>query len=209
MSARGFVAGCVVALAAFASAFAGERRLVWCASVYGEADESAYAADSWEKNAELLKSAGFTDLIVAVGRGNMAHYPSERLARSSAAEKGVFAACLAACRARGIKVHAWRVCYRMHDDPAAPEVKRLRDEGYVIVSVEQAEQSTSLSDFRAEPGRSYAFIFGNEVSGVRQDVVDASDICLEIPQYGTKHSLNVSVSIGIVLWGALNMNTIN
>ena len=87
-------------------------------------------------------------------------------------------------------------------------VKRLRDEGYVIVSVEQAEQSTSLSDFRAEPGRSYAFIFGNEVSGVRQDVVDASDICLEIPQYGTKHSLNVSVSIGIVLWGALNMNTI-
>ena len=82
-------------------------------------------------------------------------------------------------------------------------VKRLRDEDYVIVSVEQAEQSTSLSDFRAEPGRSYAFIFGNEVSGVRQDVVDASDICLEIPQYGTKHSLNVSVSIGIVLWGAL------
>ena len=90
-----------------------------------------------------------------------------------------------------------------HCDDTLALVERLRAEGYVIVSVEQAERSTSLSDFRTEPGRRYAFIFGNEVNGVRQDVVDASDICLEIPQYGTKHSLNVSVSIGIVLWGAL------
>ena len=93
-----------------------------------------------------------------------------------------------------------------HCDDTLALVERLRGEGYEIVSVEQAEHSTSLPDFRTEPGRRYAFIFGNEVHGVRQDVVDASDVCLEIPQYGTKHSLNVSVSIGIVLWGALNVN---
>lgn len=79
-------------------------------------------------------------------------------------------------------------------------VKRLRGEGYVIASVEQAEDSTSLENFRREEGRKYALIFGNEVHGVAQDVVSASDLCLEIPQYGTKHSLNVSVSVGIVLW---------
>ncbi len=79
-------------------------------------------------------------------------------------------------------------------------VGRLRDEGYVIVSVEQAEGSTWLQEFTPVEGRRYAFVFGNEVSGVRQDVVSASDICLEIPQSGTKHSLNVSVSIGVVLW---------
>ena len=55
-------------------------------------------------------------------------------------------------------------------------------------------------DFHREPGRKYALVFGNEVYGVRQDVVDACDLSLEIPQYGTKHSLNVSVSVGVVLW---------
>lgn len=79
-------------------------------------------------------------------------------------------------------------------------VKKLRSEGYTIVSVEQAENSTSLELFYCEEGSHYAFVFGNEVHGVAQEVVDASDLCLEIPQYGTKHSLNVSVSIGIVLW---------
>lgn len=81
-------------------------------------------------------------------------------------------------------------------------VRRLKDDGYVVVSVEQAEGSTMLEEFEPDPSRRYAFIFGNEVKGVRQDVVDASDICLEIPQYGTKHSLNVSVTAGIVLWKA-------
>ena len=81
-----------------------------------------------------------------------------------------------------------------------PVVERLKAEGYTIISVEQAENSTMLQDFKIEDGRKYALVFGNEVKGVAQDVVDASDICLEIPQYGTKHSLNVSVSIGIVLW---------
>ena len=69
--------------------------------------------------------------------------------------------------------------------------------------MEQAENSTSLERCRLEAGKKYALVFGNEVKGVDQEVVDASDICLEIPQYGTKHSLNVSVSIGIVLWGLL------
>lgn len=90
-----------------------------------------------------------------------------------------------------------------HCDETLPLVERLRSEGYTVVSVEQAEHSTMLQDFRMEKGRKYAFIFGNEVKGVQQEAVDASDICLEIPQYGTKHSLNVSVSIGIVLWGSL------
>ena len=81
-------------------------------------------------------------------------------------------------------------------------VGMLRDEGYVIVSVEQTVNSVSLDDFTPSPGQKYAFIFGNEVAGVAQDIVDASDFSLEIPQYGTKHSLNVSVSVGIVLWAA-------
>ncbi len=81
-------------------------------------------------------------------------------------------------------------------------VRELKEDGYCIVSVEQTEHSVSLEDFSPEDGRKYAFIFGNEVDGVSQEVVDASDFSLEIPQYGTKHSLNVSVSVGIVLWAA-------
>ena len=88
-----------------------------------------------------------------------------------------------------------------HIDDTMDAVNRLKSEGYTIVSVEQAENSTMLDDFEYDDSKKYAFIFGNEVKGVQQSVVDASDICLEIPQYGTKHSLNVSVSIGIVLWG--------
>lgn len=79
-------------------------------------------------------------------------------------------------------------------------VKRLKDEGYLIVSAEQTVGSVMLDAFRPEPGKKYAVVFGNEVAGVRQDVVDASDFCLEIPQFGTKHSLNVSVSVGVILW---------
>ena len=86
-------------------------------------------------------------------------------------------------------------------------VEKLRAEGYIIVSVEQTEGSVSLADFIPDPwdsaertGTKYAFIFGNEVDGVSQDVVDASDLTLEIPQFGTKHSLNVSVAVGVVLW---------
>lgn len=79
-------------------------------------------------------------------------------------------------------------------------VKELRDNGFDIFSVEQVEGSVMLENFEPEKGRKYAVILGNEVKGVRQDVVDASDGCIEIPQYGTKHSLNVSVTSGIVIW---------
>ena len=79
-------------------------------------------------------------------------------------------------------------------------VKRLKDEGFTIISVEQAENSTMLDSFQLPENQKIALIYGNEVKGVEQSVVDASDICLEIPQYGTKHSLNVSVSIGITIW---------
>ncbi len=72
--------------------------------------------------------------------------------------------------------------------------------------MEQAEGATQLQDFRPDPDKRYALVFGNEVHGVAQEVVDASDGCLEIPQYGTKHSLNVSVSIGIVLWNIILNN---
>lgn len=79
-------------------------------------------------------------------------------------------------------------------------VKDLKDEGFVVYSVEQVEGSVMLGDFMPEEGKKYAVILGNEVKGVRQDVVDVSDGCIEIPQYGTKHSLNVSVTSGIVIW---------
>jgi len=79
-------------------------------------------------------------------------------------------------------------------------VRALKAQGYTIVSVEQTVGSVSLDAFTPAPGTKYALIFGNEVDGVRQDVVDASDLSLEIPQWGTKHSLNVSVSLGVVLW---------
>jgi tRNA G18 (ribose-2'-O)-methylase SpoU len=82
-------------------------------------------------------------------------------------------------------------------------IKKLKSEGYIIVSIEQAENSTMLSDFVLDSDKKYALIFGNEVKGVQQEVIDESDLCVEIPQYGTKHSLNVSVSIGITVWEAV------
>lgn len=85
-------------------------------------------------------------------------------------------------------------------DDTMSAIAALKKEGYIIISVEQTEKAVSLQDFRPEKGGRYAFVFGNEVDGVRQDVVDASDYSLEIPQFGSKHSLNVSVSVGVVLW---------
>ena len=79
-------------------------------------------------------------------------------------------------------------------------VEWLQEKGYVVLSVEQCEGSTMLQDFHTEVGKKYAIVLGNEVKGVQQQVVDMCDGCLEIPQYGTKHSLNVSVAAGIVLW---------
>lgn len=79
-------------------------------------------------------------------------------------------------------------------------VEHLKQEGYEIVSVEQTVGSVMLDEFSPAKGKKYALVFGNEVAGVDQKVVDASDFSLEIPQYGTKHSLNVSVSVGVILW---------
>ncbi len=79
-------------------------------------------------------------------------------------------------------------------------VNRMRSEGVKVFSVEQADKSTMLQDLKREPGKKLALVFGHEVRGVDQDVIDASDGCIEIPQFGTKHSFNVSVSVGIVLW---------
>ena len=87
-----------------------------------------------------------------------------------------------------------------HVDDTMDAISRLKAEGYTIVSAEQAVSSVMLDKFRPDADGKYAIVFGNEVAGVRQDVVDASDIILEIPQYGTKHSLNVSVSVGVILW---------
>ena len=87
-----------------------------------------------------------------------------------------------------------------HYDDTMDAIRELRDNGFTIVSIEQTEKSVSLDKFIPEKGKKYALVFGNEVEGVRQDVVDASDLSIEIPQFGTKHSLNVSVCVGIVLW---------
>lgn len=81
-------------------------------------------------------------------------------------------------------------------------VELLKNEGYYIYSIEQVENSTMLDEIKLDenPQQKYAVILGNEVHGVAQDVVDASDDCIEIPQFGTKHSLNVSVSAGLIIW---------
>lgn len=79
-------------------------------------------------------------------------------------------------------------------------IERLKNEGVLIAAVEQAEQAVFLQNFTIKPDTKYAVIFGNEVKGVQQHVVSKSDIVLEIPQYGTKHSLNISVSAGVVIW---------
>ena len=79
-------------------------------------------------------------------------------------------------------------------------INKLKNENYTIISIEQAENSIKLQDFKPEKNKKYALIFGNEVKGVQQQIVDMSDFCIEIPQEGTKHSLNISVSAGIVLW---------
>ena len=79
-------------------------------------------------------------------------------------------------------------------------IAQLRQEGYRIVAVEQIEGSTMLDSFRAEQGTKYALVFGNEVEGVDQAVADIVDDAIEIPQVGIKHSLNVSVSAGVLMW---------
>ena len=90
---------------------------------------------------------------------------------------------------------AWRYC-----DTALEAVQQLKERGITVFSVEQATDSTMLPSFQAERGKHYAIVLGNEVKGVHQEVIDASDGCLEIPQLGVKHSMNVSVTAGIVIY---------
>ena len=78
--------------------------------------------------------------------------------------------------------------------------EHLQANGYELWGVEQTQNSTSLENFFIETGKRYALIFGNEVRGIGQEVIDSCEGCIEIPQFGTKHSFNVSVSAGIVLW---------
>ena len=87
-----------------------------------------------------------------------------------------------------------------HREDTLSLVDDLHAGGYTVISVEQTENSISLEAFKPDKGAKYALVFGNEVDGVQQSVVDASDFSLEIPQRGTKHSLNVSVSVGVLLW---------
>ena len=79
-------------------------------------------------------------------------------------------------------------------------ISELKEKGYMILSVEQAEGAVLLDQVQLSDNQKYALVFGHEIRGVDQDVVDLSDQCIEIPQYGTKHSLNISVAAGIVIW---------
>ena len=85
--------------------------------------------------------------------------------------------------------------------PTATEaVESLHNDGFFVYSIEQVEGSTKLQNLQLDTDKHYAIVLGNEVKGVHQEVVDMSDGCLEIPQFGTKHSLNVSVTAGMVIW---------
>lgn len=90
---------------------------------------------------------------------------------------------------------SWTYCSSVADT-----IAQLRFAGYRIVAVEQAAESTMLQHFQASAHEKYALVFGNEVNGVSQEVMNSADVCIEIPQFGTKHSFNIVVSAGIVLW---------
>ncbi|MVM31264.1 TrmH family RNA methyltransferase [Spirosoma sp. HMF4905] len=90
-----------------------------------------------------------------------------------------------------------------HTPDVVTLVQRLQAEGWVVAAIEQAEGSTSLADFSPDSNKQYAFVLGNEVTGVRDEVVQLADLVLEIPQFGTKHSLNIAVTAGIVCWDFL------
>jgi tRNA G18 (ribose-2'-O)-methylase SpoU len=90
---------------------------------------------------------------------------------------------------------SWR-----YESDSLEAVKTLKEQGVEVIAVEQAEGAQSLESFTPKAHTTYALVFGNEVKGVAQEVVSAAHGVLEIPQYGTKHSLNVSVSVGVVVW---------
>jgi len=87
-----------------------------------------------------------------------------------------------------------------YEEDCLQALKTLREQGYILYAAEQATGSISLQDLRLNCGQKYALVLGNEVKGVQQEVIDLCHHCVEIPQYGTKHSLNVSVASGILIW---------
>ena len=95
---------------------------------------------------------------------------------------------------------AWKYFLKTTD-----AIHDLKEDGYKIIGVEQAEESVELQDMHVEKGEKYALVFGHEVNGVAQDVINLCDQYIEIPQFGTKHSFNIAISVGIVLW-ELNKN---
>lgn len=91
-------------------------------------------------------------------------------------------------------------------------VEELKSSGYLTYAIEQAENAAMLNDFKADISKNYVFVFGNEVKGVSQEVVNNCDGVIEIPQFGTKHSLNISVSVGVLvwdIWAKMNRNVQN
>jgi len=87
-----------------------------------------------------------------------------------------------------------------HFETTLEAIHQLRVDGYLIIAIEQAVDSTKLHEFEPIPGEKYALVFGNEVNGVAEEVMEQIDGCIEIPQFGTKHSFNIAVSAGIILW---------
>ena len=90
---------------------------------------------------------------------------------------------------------AWKYFSKTSD-----AINELRDSGYRIIGIEQAEGSVELQNMEINKGEKYALVFGHEVNGVNQDILNLCDHCVEIPQFGTKHSFNIAISVGIVLW---------
>jgi len=88
----------------------------------------------------------------------------------------------------------------VHFDHTLSAIDSLREQGYLIIAIEQAQNSTMLHTFQPDVTKKYALIFGNEVNGVSDEVMEVIDGCIEIPQFGTKHSFNIVISAGIVLW---------
>lgn len=82
----------------------------------------------------------------------------------------------------------------------------LKQQGYIICAIEQVEHSVKLNDFTPDSSKKYAYVFGNEVFGVSEEIISLADYCIEIPQFGTKHSLNISVTIGITCWDFISKN---
>lgn len=85
-------------------------------------------------------------------------------------------------------------------DSTLDAANELKNDGFCVLSIEQVESGKNILTYHPEKNKKYALVFGHEVKGVQQDVINVSDDCLEIPQYGTKHSLNISVCAGIVMW---------